>query len=174
MNMGKTRFFVLFWLQVWCVSAFSGNIAKMYKTHLTERGMVYFIMPQKMPKAAKSTAQKDLLFDITCLAQNDSVSITATVWATQAVTDSMATVCLADGTTMSFPVEFLYRELRKKGYESRIRINMLKSQFREMFNGETPFMLDFGKGNRFAFRKGFWAEEQTMINSIMDMMQLNQ
>ena len=73
----------------------------------------------------------------------------------------------------SFPVEYLYRELRKKGYESRVRFGMLKSQFRKMFTDASPFELDYGNGCRYAFRSGAWAEEQQLMNGILDMMELN-
>lgn len=172
--MTKTRLIILLLVQALCIPAFSGNISKKYKTHLSELGTIYFIMPQKMAKAKGSTAQKDLLFDVTCQLWTDSISVAATVKSASPVTDSIVKISLPDNTVLSFPLMYIYRDLGKKGYDNRLKFSMSRPQFRRIFKENVPFLLDFGKGNLFAFRQGQWVEEQYLMNSILDMMELNQ
>ena len=168
-----SRLIILLFAQALCLSVFSGNITKKYKTHNTERGTVYFIMPQKMDKASGSKAQKELLFDVTSLITTDSIHVTATISAKEPVTDSVVTIRMADGHTITAPAEFLFRELGKKGYVNRVRFGMLRSDFKQLFSAPLSFTLDYGKGYLFAFPKGKWAKEQELVNSILGLMELN-
>ena len=168
-----SRLIILLFVQALCLSVFSGNITKKYKTHNTERGTVYFIMPQKMDKASGSTAQKELLFDVTSLITTDSIHVTATISAKEPVTDSIVTIRTADGHAITAPAEFLYRELGKKGYVNRVRFGMLRSDFKSLFAAPSSFTLDYGKGYLFAFPKGKWAKEQELVNNILGLMELN-
>lgn len=168
-----SRLIILLFAQALCLSVFSGNITKKYKTHNTERGTVYFIMPQKMDKASGSKAQKELLFDVTSLITTDSIHVTATISAKEPVTDSIVTIHTADGHTITVPAEFLFRELGKKGYVNRVRFGMLRSDFKQLFSAPSSFTLDYGKGYLFAFPKGKWAKEQELVNSILGLMELN-
>lgn len=169
----KKRLAALLLLQLFCAYSFSGNIAKKYKSHLTEEGTVYFIMPQKMSKAENSMAHRDLLFDITCLDTNDTVSVAATIHSAVPVTDSLVVIRAAQGTTYAVPTEVIYRDLSKKGYVNRLKFNLSKREFRTLFAASQPFFLDYGKGCVFAFTKKKWAEKQQLVNSIMDLMDLN-
>lgn len=171
--MTKTRLLILLLVQALCFPALSGNISKRYKTYRSELGTLYFIMPQKMAKAKGCTAQKDLLFDVTCQLWTDSVTVAATVKSSLPVTDSIVKISLPDNNILTYPLEFIYRDLDKKGYDNRIKFRMPRQQFRQMFNGSTPFLLDFGKGNLFSFRQSQWAKEQDQMNSILEMMELN-
>lgn len=159
-------------MHFFCIPSFSGNITKKYKSHLTEKGTVFFIMPQKMPKTKDGTAYKDLLFDITCLNTSDSISVTATIFAAHPITDSLVTIAIPQGHMFSIPTEIIYYDLSKKGYESRVRFHLLKNDLRQLFNAKQPFLLDYGKGNVFSFTTNKWTEKKGLINSIIDLMEI--
>lgn len=169
----RNRLFTLLLAQALCLGVAAGNIAKKYKTHLTPEGTVYFIMPQKMAKAEGSKAQKDLLFDVTTLLTGDSVGIAATVHCEQPLTDSIATITRADGQQLTAATEYIYRELGKKGYVNRVRFVLSIADFRQLFSATAPFLLDYGRNCRFAFPNGKWANEQKLVISILDLIELN-
>lgn len=169
----KTRFITFLLAQLLCISSFSGNIAKKYKSHLTEEGTVYFIMPQKMPKAKNSIAHKDLFFDVTCINTNDTISVAATIHTTYPIMDSLVVITTPHGKTYSAPIIVIYRDLNKKGYINRLKFNITKNEFRELFNANQPFHIDYGKGCAFAFKRKAWKEKQLLINNIMNLMELN-
>lgn len=175
--MVKFRLLLLAIIQLSCISSFSGNIPKIhkkYKTHLTAEGMVYFIMPQKMAKTSDSKALKNLVFDLSCLVTTDTVSLTATIHSTTPITDSLVTVIPAEGVAISSQGEFLFRELGKKGYVNRIRFKLTRSQLRQLFSAEKPFLLEYGNNHRFAFRNKEWSNKRQLFISILDLMDLNQ
>lgn len=169
----KTRFITLLLAQFLCISSFSGNIKNKYKSYLTEKGTVYFIMPQKMPKAENSTAHKDLIFDVTCINTSDTVAVTATIHTTNPIKDSLVVLTIPHGKTYSVPTIVIYRDLNKKGYTNRLKFNIQKNTFSELFNASLPFYIDYGNGCVFAFKRKTWAEYQLLFNSVMNLMDLD-
>ncbi len=158
---------------MFCTSLFSVNVAKMYRVASTENGLLYFILPQKMPRNSGSQAKKDLLFDVTCLAATDSVSVTSTLYCANAYQGTTATITAVGEEPIRPSVEVIYCDLMKKGYVNRLRFMLHRDQFKKLFNAPASFVLDFGQGSTFSYSKSKWEKMKGIMNQIITVIDIN-
>ena len=156
-----------------CTSLSAVNVGKMYRSIMTENGPLYFIMPQEMPKSKGSKAKKELLFDVTCHSQGDSLAITSTLYSATPYNEATATIMVPGEEPLRPSVEVIFSDVLKKGYNNRIKFTLHREQFMKLFNSPQSFVLDFGQGNTFSYSSSKWAKEKDLMNQIMTMIEIN-
>ena len=167
------KLFLLLLVQTLCLTITAGNINKLYRSALTDKGMLYFLDEQKMPKCKAGASLKPLLFDVTYLTSNDTVSIKSTVISLQAYKNTAVTIEKSNGQKITVPTEVIYRDLKGKGYKNHIEIKIPKETYLELYNDSQPFIIDFGDNNRFGFSAGKWAKHRQDVNRIWEIILLN-
>ncbi len=167
------KFIVLLLLQGLCLTMAAGNIGKLYKSALSEKGMLFFLYEQKMPKCAHGESLKPLLFDVTYVTGNDTVSIKTTVKSKTAYKGTEVTITSGDGEKMSVPTEVIYRDIIKKGFINRIEIKIPLKEYRKLYNSALPYSIDYGEQNSFQFNAKQWKKHQNEVNTIWQIIDLN-
>ena len=170
--MRTPRFIITLLLAAISLTIDAGDISKLYKTHITVEGMIYFIMPQKMPRATTSKALKDLSYDVTSLVTTDSVTVLSTIITERPMTDTLLTIT-SGSKTVTVPFTYIFREHGKKGCVNRATFSMARADFRQLYDASGPFVIDFGSDYRFSPKKGKWEKQRQQILSILNMIELN-
>lgn len=156
-----------------CLTSMAGNIKKMYRSAITEKGTLYFFHEQKMQKDRDSKAIKPLRFDVTYLSGSDTVSIKTTVISLKAYKQPTATIIKADGQKAAFATEVIFRDVTKKGYINRIEVKIPRSEYRNLYSTDKPFTIDFDDQNTFKFSDGQWQKHREAVNKIWEVIDLN-
>ena len=156
------------------LTSIAGNINKLYRSALTEKGTLYFFFEQKMPKDKGSKAIKPLYFDVTYLSESDTVSIKTTVLSYNAYKQPSITIIKADEQKSEIATVVIFRDVKKKGYINRIEIKMPRSEYRQLYNTDKPFTIDFGEQNSFKFSDSQWKKHREAINKVWEIIDLNQ
>ena len=138
-------------------SVSAGSINKKFIFFSGSDGTLFYIKPQKMPKADGSAALRKLKYDITTMASEDSVSITAFVYTRQRFKFDEATILNADGSRVTSKIETIFIKPKStKKYINRLRFWMKRKDFDKLFETAEPFMLDYGYDVKFKFSPGKW------------------
>lgn len=140
---------------------------------MTENGILYFILPDKMPRHGGVSAKKNMLYDLTCLSTGDSVSVTATVWTKQPCRLMHAGIITAENMRMHNDVETIFVEADKAGYKNRIRFKMAWDEFKCLYASPVPFIVEFSNQISFAFTPKKWNAKRTEMNTIINIIELN-
>ena len=156
------------------LTSIAGNINKLYRSALTEKGTLYFFFEQKMSKDKNSKAIKPLLFDVTYLSGSDTISIKTTVLSTNAYKHQFVNIIKADGQKTEATTVVIFRDIMKKGYINRIEIRMPRSEYRQLYNTDKPFTIDFGEQNSFKFSDSQWQKHREAVNKVWEVIDLNQ
>ena len=170
----KKAFLALILLLLSGIAAEAANINKKYKTHLTEKGIIYFIMPQKMTKASGSNALKPMTFDITLLDKSDTVLIRGTINSAEPLHNHEVTVKLGDGVQFKVSAKTLFRDIAKNGFNNRVEMKLHKRDFCKMYDSPKPYVLDFGQQNTFGYAAKKWDKHRKMTKAIYELMEINQ
>ena len=151
----------------------AANVNKRYRSYLTEEGMLYFIMPQTMPKAKGSKALKPMEFDITMKEKSDTVIIRATVISPLPFKENDVTVSTEGKSAKQITASPIYRDLYKKGYKNRIELKLLKDDFRQLYDCTLPYSIDFGQNVLFSYDQRTWQKHSQETKAILEMVELN-
>ena len=140
---------------------------------MTDKGMIYFICPAKMEKTKGSLAEKPLLYDITCPPQNDTVSVTATIWTKNPYRAEKAGIVVSGNIQKTVDVENIYVEPCKSRYISRVRFKILWTELKELFQSQTPFAIEFNDNVSFMFPVKQWAARREEVSNIIQIIEFN-
>ena len=167
------KFLVILFLQGLCLTMTAGNIGKLYKSAMSEKGTLYFFYEQKMPKAATGQSLKPLRFDVTYITGSDTVSIKTTVQSKTAYKGTQVTITTGSGEKMTVPTEVIYRDIIKKGFINRIEIKIPRKEYRQLYDAALPYSIDYGEQNCFQFNVKQWQKHQNAVNTIWQIIELN-
>lgn len=136
--MMRTRLNFIFF-QLFATVCCQATRPKKYISSMTANGMIYHIPSLKIPKANKSQAKKQLSYDITYLASEDTLSFTSTVISNVPFkTDS---VCF---NRKYYATEMYFVERKKKRYYSRINVRIPYKEYLQLLLEEKPLSIDYG------------------------------
>ena len=157
----KIHFIFFLFLTTVCCQA---TRPKKYISSMTANGMIYHIPSLKIPKANKSQAKKQLRYDITYLASEDSLSFTSTVISNEPFrTDS---VCF---NSKYYAAEIFFVERKKRRFYSRINVRIPYKEYLELLLEEKPLSIDYGKQITFAFNQKKWETEKVEILEVLNL-----
>jgi hypothetical protein len=80
----------------------------------------------------------------------------------------------ADGQKTETTTVVIFRDIMKKGYINRIEIRMPRSEYRQLYNTDKPFTIDFGEQNCFKFSDNQWKKHREAVNKVWEVIDLNQ
>lgn len=153
----------------------SNNYSDKYITTLSEKGMLFFIKPQKMPRIKGYDAVKDMEYDITYITNTDSVSYTISIYTkTPIKTDSVE--ILYNGNILKEQLEKIYIEPNKSKWESRLRFRIPYHVFKSMYQLTKSFQFKFSDDKHIAFfffDSSKWEKEKKKMNSIIGIIDYN-
>ena len=132
--------------------------------------MLYFIMPRKIQKAKGSKAHKELLFDVTYIAKEDSVSIATTVITDKPIVSPLL-ITRADGTNLQVSLHKIYLDINKKGFINRLRFTLPFHDFKAMYNAEKTYKLNYSESNTFSYNESRWKKEKKTICRIIELIE---
>lgn len=126
-----------------------------------------------MPKYEDNQMKYGMTFDITYLSgDEDSVSFTSTIVIPSPM--SSDSVCIKYGANkIKARVEHIYCEPYKSFFISRNRYYIKWKEWKDMYENNTPYIVDFNNGTRFSFKKKKWEKERKIIIKIIEMIELN-
>ena len=146
-----------------------GDITKKILFMMGEDGTVYYVKPLKMPKTKDCKALKNLVYDVTCLNSEDSVSFTATVITPSVQKFIEATVTTAGLAPVKAAIEVLYIDPKGKKYENRLRLRISRADFKAIYHSPAPYVVDYGHGMRFGLTEKAWPKESHFMNEVFIM-----
>lgn len=159
------------------LQAVAQDMKKFYMQNLHPDGLLYFVLPQEMPevKDARKVCLKPLSYDYTYLDARDSVTLLMTVTTNEVFgPDTLRLAGLSQ--EKAFPVEQIYCDLVKKGWECRVGCQLSYADWEEMYRNARPFVLSLS-GNgicaRFACKPDDWEKLRACFVRLQDVIRLN-
>ena len=126
-----------------------------------------------MPKCEGNSTKKGMTFDMTYLSNDDdSVSFTSTIVTNHASPIDSVTIH-SNQHSIRTNIEQIYCEPHKNKYIWRIRYYITWTQWKELYNNQTPYIIEFEKDLMFSFHKKKWEKEKNDINNILQIIELN-
>lgn len=150
-----------------------GDITKKILYILGDDGTLYFVLPKKMPKQKESKALKYLLYDVTCLNAEDSVSFTSTHLSSSVYQYKEATIKTSGMEPLKAPIEVIFIDPKGKKYENRLRIRLSREDFKKLYKSPTPYVIDYGNGMTFGLKAKDWAKESHFMNEVFIMIDMS-
>lgn len=155
------------------LECYAGNVTKKYVAFLTENGMLYFVKPMHMPKCNGNETKYGMTFDITYLVgDDDSVSVTATIVAAMPIKLDSVNIRSKQWDVQK-AVDQIYCEPYKSCYVSRIRFYLKWEEWKELYQEQQPYMIDFGTQLRYAFKSRQWKKKREIMNRIIGTIEIN-
>lgn len=153
-------------MMVTSVCLAGGDISKKILFMMGEDGTVYYVKPLKMPKLSDSKALKNLVYDVTCLNSEDSVSFTATVITENVHKFTEATITTSGMAPVKAAIEVIYIDPKGKKYENRLRLRISRADFKAIYHSPAPYVVDYGFGLRFGLKEKTWPKDSHFMNEV--------
>ncbi len=118
------------------------DMSKFYISSPRADGILYFVMPQKMPYEKKqSNPRKELSYDFTFV-DEDSVTMLATITSAEAFVPAAIKIT-ADNNEVECPVSLLFCDPEKSHWVTRVKCTMSYDQWTKIVQSNSSPRFDF-------------------------------
>ncbi len=138
-----------------------------YFSRMTNDGMLFFIMPQKV-KALEGI--KSFEYDVTLLTWNDSITLNFTYKSNTMDSPQDLYIKSGDYTYKSSKCDLLFVDIVKNGYEIRLSSKFLYSDFEKIVKNDIPPVFCFhqnGEQKSATFSHKAWKKERDILGKIL-------
>ncbi len=167
--------FLLLLLFLSFLSVSARKTDKSYIMTYHENGSLFFIRPEPISKTKNPLIAEDLVFDLTYLTCNDSLSYTLTYVTTQQFFPDSLCFQFTEEQYCS-PVEIIYVDKGSSEWIYRVKLIIPFSLLEKMYLSESSYQVNIhGKGNmlEYYYIPKKWIKERQKMNDIIDVIKMN-
>lgn len=157
---------------------FGQSMSKFYKSSTTDKGILYFIKPQKMKiTEGKKLAAKKLYHDYTYVQNADSVRLLLTLKTKEVFTGDSIYFYNKESKLTSYPLKTIYKEYKSHKWVNRLESFLAYKDWYHLYSGDKPaaffFKLKDGKEIHYSFTECKWKKLKTKYQIFYEMLKLN-
>lgn len=144
------------------------SIGKRLISFTSDRGDAYFFTEKKLSKRGKGV--RKFIFDMTCIVQDDSVTMNFTVVSSNRDDIVKLTAANDELSTTASSVQLLYHEPKGRLYLVRTTSKLNYQDLKKLYMSNSPIIFSFvdGKGvsNNATYSSGQWKKERAVFDKI--------
>lgn len=148
---------------------------KLYTSITNEKGILYYVKPQKMVEQSGTT--KAISCDFTHLDSRGEVRFLFTLQSANALKTQEAEWIDAEGNKHSYPLSYLYRTPKSKVWINRIEIIMTYELWKQLFSQTNSPLLGIetseGAKLSFSFKPSQWKKLLPLYTQMFNVIELN-
>lgn len=171
------KYLLLFTCLFFISSAWAQKINKDYLFYPQNGGNLYFILPQKGFKSIDKTDKNGLVYDITYLTSNDSLTFSFTYVNEEICKPEKITILTANNKLLyQGEAQMLFVQPRKKDWEHRGSFKVPFDKAVEFYVEEEPYQLQIHTNRKdilFQIVANKWKKQRYLINRIFEVMKNN-
>lgn len=158
---------------VFSTKAFPQKISKYYTSNSQENGTLYFIEPQE--EFQNKQAKQELIYDLTYLTANDSVSLKFTFTDKESRTvDSIR--LQSDQKTITGSTKKLFVDLKRNTWQHRYAVDLAFDDLAEFYRkAEKPKVIIYysGKSTFLSIKDRKWKKESAVLSKVFKLIEQN-
>lgn len=150
------------------LGASAQSIGNRLNSFRSDKGDAYFIMEKKLSKHGKGV--KKFIYDMTCIVQEDSVTMNFTVVSDNRNDIVKLTAENSDFSTTASSVQLLYHEAKGSSYEVRTTAKLSYRDLKQLYLSDSPIIFNFtdsnGASNQATYSLSEWNKERRIFDKI--------
>lgn len=145
------------------------SIDDRYYSYISNNGVIYFFYPQKLNR---TDIIEKFSYDLTCLTKSDSATLNFTIVTKDLIEISRLSICNGENKSYIDNHSMLFRDVTKKGYETRITTRVAQSELIKIYksNSVMSFILTFGDGteDKVSYSKRKWKKDSAIFTKVFN------
>ena len=157
----------------------SVGVDKMFILRQSTKGVLVYVMEQKMNCLKTGNKVKSIKYDYTYLQNPDSVTFLSTIL----LPSSQSPVSITfknENIDYTEPVDLIFVKSKGKNFQYRLQIKLPYSLWKELYSNSSPFTIRYTFASEgaevfydFGYKEKKWQENREKINHIINIINLN-
>lgn len=155
--------------------AFPQGRNKLYTSIMADKGMLYYIKPQKMIELKGDS--KAIICDYTYLDSHQDVRMLFTIYTSSPLELDTAQWVDAEGKSYQYALEYIYRNPKGKSWENRVELKLPYQQWQKLFSDtRSPrfvLLVAEDKTLEYVYKENYWQKYLPLYKQFIQSVKLN-